>query len=147
LRTEQLAVVVAPTPNTIARPSASNDEPYVVLPRHAAGFNFTVAQAELEKLASVITSRSKEIESLHAQLDATKTVRDELARWFTDFGGTKLGTLREKLRGEQQGLEGFQEHQRKNSARQGEVKTSIDAGAASEELARQELGKADKAVA
>ena len=146
LRTEQLAVVVAPTPDSVAKPSLPGGERIVVLPRHAAGYNFTAAQAEVEKLASVITSRNKELETFHAQLDATKTLRDELGRWLDEFGGTKLGALREKLRGEQQGLASLRERQRTNTARQEEVKTSIASATTAESLARQDFQRAEKAV-
>ena len=147
LRTEQLAVVVAPTPDAIAKlPSSTNGERMVVLPRHAAGFNFAGAQAEVEKLASVITSRNKELETLHAQLDATKTLRDELGRWLAEYGGTKLGMLREKLRGEQQGLESLQERQRRNTTRREEVAEAIASATTAEILARQDFQRAEKAV-
>lgn len=145
LRTEQLAVVVAPTPDAIAKPPSSSGEQTVVLPRHAAGFNFAAAQAEVEKLASVITSRNKELETFHVQLDATKTLSDELVRWLAEFGGTKLGALREKLRGEQQGLESLQERQRRNATRREEVTTDIASATTAESHARQEFQRASQA--
>lgn len=146
LRTEQLAVVVAPTPDAVTKPSASIREQMVVMPRHAAGFNFTAAQAEVEKLASVITARNQELETLHGQLDATKTVRDDLSRWLAEFGGTKLGTLREKLRGAQQTLASVQEQQRQNQARRQEVITEMASATTAEANARQELQSATKAI-
>lgn len=144
LRTEQLAVVVAPTPDAVAKPTSSTGDQLVVLPRHAAGFNFAVAQSEAEKLASIIAARSHDLETFHAQLDATKTVRDELGRWLAEFGGTKLGTLREKRRGEQQALETLQEQQQRNNTRQEEVKVEITSATTAESQARQNHQRAEK---
>lgn len=146
LRTEQLPVVVAPTPDAVTHASGSAPERSVVLPRHAAGFNFAVARAEMDKLASVIAARAQELETLHNQLDATKTVRDDLSRWLAEFGGTKLGTLREKLRGAQQTLTSLQEQQRENDARRHEVAKEIVSATTAEASARQEYQRATTAV-
>jgi hypothetical protein len=146
LHTEQLAVAVAPTPEVIAKPASSIGEHLVVLPRHGAGFNFAAAQSEVEKLASVITSRNSDLETLHTQLDATKTLCDELDRWLAEFGGTKMLILRENLRGEQQALQGLLEKQQRNNTRQEELKTEITAATTAESLARIDYQKAEKAA-
>lgn len=147
LRTEHLAVVVAPRPDAVSKPTLGGGETTVVLPRHAAGFNHTAAAAEAERLVSVISTRNKELETLHTQLDATKTLRDELGKWLAEFGGPKLGALRGKFRGEQQSLASQQESKKANSDRLGEVKAAIAAATTAGDQARINLERAAKAIA
>lgn len=149
LRTEQLPVVIAPIPNTVEQPpseESGNGSPAVVLPRHAAGFNFAAAQTEAQKLANMIAARAKELENLNTQLNATNTLLDGLGKWLADFGGKKLGALREKLRGEQQSLASLQERQRKNAERQQEVSSAIATAEATEQQAREQVQRAEKAA-
>ncbi len=148
LRTEQLPVVIAPIPNTVEQSppieKSGSDSSAVVLPRHAGGFNFAAAQTEAQKLTSMIAARAKELENLNTQLNSTKTLLDELGKWLADFGGKKLGALREKLRGEQQSLASLQERQRKNGARQQEVSSAIATAEAAEQQAREQVQRAEK---
>ena len=150
LRTEQLPVLIAPIPSTVEQPPATGksgiDSSSVVLPRHAAGFNFAAAQAEAQKLTNTISARAKELENLNAQLNATKTLLDELGKWLADFGGKKLGVLREKLRGEQQSLASLQERQRKNAERQQEVASAIATAETVAQQAGEQAQGAEKAA-
>jgi chromosome segregation ATPase len=146
LRTEQLPVLVTPAPDGVSpTPSASNHG-IVVLPRHAGGVNFAVAQAEGEKLTARISDRAKDIETLNGQLNATKTLLDDVRKWLNEFGGAKLGTLREKARGERQSLVSFQERQQQNVTRQEEVKVAITAATTAETESRASARQAEKAI-
>ena len=146
LRTEQLPVVVGPTPGVVNPPPAPSGQS-VVLPRHAGGINYGAAQVEAEKLAGLIAARTQELESLNAQLNASKTLIDDLGRWLGEFGGAKLGGLREKLRGERQALQGLQERQQNNLSRQQGVEAAINMATLAEGHARQECQQGERAVA
>lgn len=150
LRTEQLPVVVAPIPNTVEKPplrdKPGTDSPLVVLPRHAAGFNFAAAQVEAQKLTGTMIACAKELETLNAQLDSTKTLLSDLAKWLDGFGGKKLGALREILRGEQQSFVSLQERCQKNSERRQEVSDALTVAATAEQQAREQFQRSEKAV-
>ena len=146
LRTEQLAIVVAPAPASPAATRAVPELGTVVTPRHTGTINFATAQAEGEKLAGLIAARAKEIETLNSQLNATRTLIDCLHTWLDQFGGTKLTTLREKSRAEHQNLALLQERRRQLMTREHDIKSSIDAAAISQEQQRVNQKQADTAV-
>ena len=145
LSTDQVPVQLSPLPDS--QPSPNGAGRPVVLPRHAGGFNFNEAQEQSQKLAGLMATRKTELEQLATELNETRQLASELERWLTEFGGSKLGTLRERLRGEQQSLESLCQRQQKNAARQQELTASIASAMKAVDEQQQALAKATRAVA